>query len=300
MPINDAHCHFFSPRFFETLGRQAGIPDDTDPVVSLASRLEWDPPGSSEALADRWCDELDRRDVSRAVLIASVPGDEDSVGRAVARHPSRFVGFAMLNPLQEGALAAARSACQSGALRGLCLFPAMFHHRLDIDRVGDVFEIARRHPGTIVFAHCGVLSVGVRTRLGLPSPFDLRLGNPLDLLPIAAEFPMVPVVIPHFGAGFFREALILADARPNVHFDTSSSNGWVKFHPGLTLAGAFRQALEVVGSLRLLFGSDSSFFPRGWNQSVYDAQQQALDALHVDESVRESIMTGNFARLFPV
>lgn len=300
MPVNDAHCHFFSRRFFETLGRQAGLSADQGSVASLAERLDWEAPGTPEALADRWRDELDRQHVSRAVLIASVMGDEDSVGRAVARHPSRFVGFAMLNPLHEGALDGARAACAAGSVRGLCLFPAMFRHRLDIDRVGDVFAVARQSPGTVVFAHCGVLSVGVRDRLGLPSPFDLRLGNPLDLLPIAAEFPTVPIIIPHFGAGFFREALILADARTNVHFDTSSSNGWVKFHPGLTLPDVLRQALEVLGPDRLLFGTDSSYFPRGWNRSVHTAQEAALAALQTEPAVRDSIMLRNFDRLFPV
>jgi hypothetical protein len=48
-----------------------------------------------------------------------------------------------------------------------------------------------------------------------------------------------------------------------------------------------------------LFGTDSSFFPRGWNRAVYDAQAGALDAAGIDESVRHRIFTSNFDRLFP-
>ena len=80
------------------------------------------------------------------------------------------------------------------------------------------------------------------------------------------------MIVPHFGAGFFREALMAADQCPTIHLDTSSSNSWMKFHPGLTLEAVFRQALAVAGAERLLFGTDSSFFPRGWQQPIYEAQ----------------------------
>ncbi len=60
----------------------------------------------------------------------------------------------------------------------MALFPAMHRYRLDDEAVSKVFEAAAAH-GAAVFVHCGVLSVGVRKKLGLPSPFDLRLGDPL-------------------------------------------------------------------------------------------------------------------------
>src|SRR5262245_26797553 len=93
MTINDAHCHFFSSKFLELLVPDGGGADAT------AQRLGWDRPGTAGELADRWAKELETNGVSRAVLIASVPGDEESVAQAVARHPSRFVGFFMFNPL---------------------------------------------------------------------------------------------------------------------------------------------------------------------------------------------------------
>jgi hypothetical protein len=83
-----------------------------------------------------------------------------------------------------------------------------------------------------------------------------------------------------------------------VHLDTSSSNGWMKYHPGLTLEAVFRQALAVAGSQRLVFGSDSSFFPRGWQKPVYDAQVAAMKSIGVNDEDRESIFGGNFDRLF--
>lgn len=296
--MNDAHCHFFSTRFFAALGRGLSGVDPERPADAALARLGWEPPGMPEALADRWVAELDRQHVSRAALIASVPGDEESVAVAVRRHPRRFVGFFMVDPTRPDAHVAVAGAIDRLGLRGICLFPAMHGYLLHDDRVRRIGEIAAARPGTALFVHCGVLSVGARKKLGLPSPFDLRLGNPLDLSALAASYSGVPIIVPHFGAGLFREALMLADACPNVLLDTSSSNRWIAYSPGLTLAGVFRQALAVAGPDRLLFGSDSSFFPRGWVRDVYEQQARALDELGATTDMKAKVFGGNFERLF--
>lgn len=291
--INDCHCHFFSSRFLELLAPDSGGADE------IAFRLQWDPPGTATELGDRWAMELDRHGVSRAALIASVPGDAVSVAEAVAHHPHRFVGFFMHNPMGLDSEAALERAFEGLHMKAACLFPAMHGYQLDDPAVEQVFKVAAQHGGA-VFVHCGVLTIGVRAKLGLPSAFDLRLGDPLAVAAVASRFPRVPVIIPHFGAGLFREALMAADQCPNIHLDTSSSNGWMKYHPGLTLEDVFRQALAVVGPDRLLFGTDSSFFPRGWQKPVYDAQRAALASIGADAEAQEKILAGNFNRLFGV
>lgn len=240
---------------------------------------------------------MDRSGVARAALIASIPGDEDSVAAAVTRHPQRLVGFFMFNP--SGGEVAGRLARALGPrqLRGICLFPAMHGYRLDDERVKEVFAAATEWRAA-VFVHCGVLTVGVRKKLGLPSPFDLRLGDPLALAAVASRFPQVPVIVPHFGAGMFRETLMAAEQCASIHLDSSSSNGWIKYYPGLTLDQVFSQALAVLGPDRVLFGTDSSFFPRGWQQPIYAAQEAALRAVAAAD--REKVFGGNFDRLFPV
>jgi uncharacterized protein len=295
----DSHCHFFSSRFLEILTKDIPTLPSDDRSMAVAARLGWEPPGTAEALADRWVSELDRHGVSRSALIASIPGDEGSVATAVARHPSRFVGFVMFNPLAPDAQARLAHALDQQRFRVVALFPAMHRYHLEDDQVSEVLETVRTR-GAAVFVHCGVLSVGVRKKLGLPSPFDLRLGDPLAVSTLALRFPSVPVIIPHFGAGLFRETLIAADQCPNIYVDTSSSNSWMKYHPGLTLEAVFRQALAVVGPDRLLFGTDSSFFPRGWQLPVYEAQLAALGAAGITIEDRSKILGGNFARLFPV
>jgi predicted TIM-barrel fold metal-dependent hydrolase len=176
----------------------------------------------------------------------------------------------------------------------------MQHYDLAGDATRQLFETVASYPGSAVFVHCGVLTVGARKRLGLPSRFDLRVSNPIHLHALAGSFPKVPVIIPHFGAGMFREALMLADLCPNVYLDTSSSNGWIKYFSELSLSRVFAQAIEVVGPERLLFGTDSSFFPRGWNRPVWEAQTSALEEIGLGDAAREQILWKNFDRLFPV
>jgi predicted TIM-barrel fold metal-dependent hydrolase len=289
MTLQDTHCHFFSRRFFEALAREKY--GATGTVERVALELGWDLPGTPEALAERWIAELDRQHVSRVALIASVAA-------AVATYPARFVGFFMLNAGAPDALDRASRAFGELGLRCACLFPALHRYRLDDERVAKVFEIAAAHRGAI-FAHCGYLSIGARVKLGLPTLLDLRLGDPLALAATAVRFPTVPVIVPHFGAGFFREALMAADACPSIYLDTSSSNSWVKYVPGLTLTEAFRRALSIVGPERLIFGTDSSFFPRGWHRVIYGAQRTALDELGMEAAGRDKVFGGNFDRIFP-
>ena len=289
--ICDSHVHFFSPGFF------AGLGADRSAITALG----WEFPDSTEALSARWIAELDKHGVAKAALMASLPGDADSVAKVVALNPSRFVGFFMLDPTRQDAIDYARRALDEG-LRTICLFPAMHRYALHDDRVATVFELAAsRHGGTTgpaaVFAHCGVLSIGVRKKLGLPSPFEMRFGNPLHLHALALKYPAVPIIIPHFGGGMLREALMLADCCANVHLDTSSSNAWIKYTPGLTLEQVFKSALDVVGPDRLLFGSDSSFFPRGWNSEIYQKQKSALNAIGVSADHQNKIFSGNFEKI---
>lgn len=294
--LNDAHCHLFSSQFFRTLGKS--LPDvKGDAAVELPARVHWDAPGSDGELADRWVQELDANGVHRAVLIASVPGDEASVATVAARHPQRIVGAFMFNPAAPDGDARIERAFADPRLRMACLFPAMHGCAVDDPQTDAVFAAAQQH-GRAVFVHCGLLSIGIRKKLGLSSPFDLRLGDPLAVAAMAVHYPEVPVVIPHFGAGLFREALMAASAAPNILLDTSSSNSWIKMHPHLTLRDVYARALDVVGPSRLMFGTDSSFFPRGWQKAVHDEHLEVLTDLDVDVEAQAKIFAGNFERVF--
>jgi predicted TIM-barrel fold metal-dependent hydrolase len=108
-------------------------------------------------------------------------------------------------------------------------------------------------------------------------------------------------VIPHFGAGYFRETLMLAELCSNVYLDTSSSNRWLVTQTSpMDLAQVFRKTLEVVGPKRLLFGTDSSWFPRGWTKNIFDAQIKALGDAGVDAEAATAVFGGNLMSLFQI
>ena len=285
----DAHIHFFSKRYFDLLGPGTG------PLAGLG--IEAPPPEPIE-LAKRWKEQLDQHGVARAALIASIPGDEASVEIATEAFPDRFWGQFFVNPLADGAPARLASILGRAKLRVPCLFPAMHGYSLSDDRVTALLDTLAGTPKPVALVHCGVLSVGIRRKLGLPSPFDMRYSNPIDLHPLALRYPQIRFIVPHFGSGYFREALMLADLCPNIYFDTSSSNSWMRYQlPDIDLAAVFRKAVGVLGPGRLLFGTDSSFFPRGWNGAVYEQQAKAMNDAGLSEADQRAILGGNLESL---
>jgi predicted TIM-barrel fold metal-dependent hydrolase len=295
LAVSDAHVHFFSYRFFSALADQKKASVD-----SLAPLLGWQLPSEDpEHLAAAWVQELDSQGVSRASLIASVPGDQESVIAAVRAFPQRFYGYMMVNPVAPSPAAEVERAVASGHIHGLCFFPAMHRYSIQDDRVAALLDLLADSPRTIAFVHCGVLSVGIRKKLGLPSPFDMRFSNPIDVHQVALRYPQVRFVIPHFGAGYLREALMLCDLCPNVYLDTSSSNRWMRYEEAhVDLRAVFRRALDVAGPKRLFFGTDSSYFPRGWNQEIFETQTKALYEIGITEETARLIFHENLVQLF--
>ncbi len=292
LAVNDAHVHFFSHGFYSGLARQKRAEN----VEALGPLLGWEIPQADPViLAGQWATELERQGVERACLIASAHADEASVAAAVAVYPERFFGFFMLDPMQPDARERVQSAAANPHLHCLCLFPAMHTFSLTDARLVPLLEIAS-DAGLAVFVHCGAMSVGVRKKLGLPSQFNLRYSNPLDLHPVALHFPQIRFIVPHFGAGLLRETLMVADLCPNVYLDTSSSNRWMAYE-GLDLRTVYQRAMGVVGAERLLFGTDSSFFPRGWHAAIFDAQVTALYELGLEKEQAQQILASNLQRV---
>ncbi len=288
--VSDAHVHFFSPAFYSGLALQKRADAEL-----LGTLLNWDiPVDDPVSVATQWVTELDRTGIDRMCLIASAHGDEASVAAAVAAFPRHFFGYFMVDPLQPDALDRVKAAALNPHLHCMCLFPAMHTYSITDARIVPLLEAAS-DARLAVFVHCGAISVGVRKKLGLPSQFDMRYSNPLDLHPVALHFPLIRFVVPHFGAGLLREALMLADLCPNVYFDTSSSNRWMMYE-NLDLRSVFRRAIDVVGLERILFGTDSSFFPRGWHAAIFEEQTTALYELGLDQQQASQILRYNLER----
>lgn len=301
MSIQDAHTHFFSRPFFETLARLSPRPESEEQLlaeVHAKAGVEV-PDGDVTVHTDRWLASMDRADVSRMVTFASLPTEAEAVAAAARHADGRLIPYTLVDPSAEGALDFATRAVDELGFRGLLFFPAMHHVAADDPRMTPFYELAAR-AGAPVLIHCGILRVKLRDLMGLPRPYDLAYANPLSLVPAANRHRDVTFVVPHFGAGFLRETLMAGQQCENVWLDTSSGNDWIRTTPGvLNLTQVFRAALDSMGAERILFGTDSSTFPRGYRRDVADIQRECLrSAAATDDEIR-LIFGGNLERLLP-
>ena len=298
-PLVDAHTHLFSRTYFEALASQSPQPGSVrDRLDRLSARtgIEVPEPGL-EPHVRRWLDALDAAGVAHAVTFASVAQEAPAVADAVRLAAGRLTGFAVLDPHSGIAEEVARRHFTDRGFRGLVYFPALHQFRPNDQVSRAVLEVVQEFQALVV-VHFGLLQIKVREALGLPRPFDHTYANPLDLIPAADAFPDVTFVIPHFGAGLFRECLMVGALCPNVVVDTSSSNGWMVTQPqAQSLREVFQRVLAVFGPERVLFGTDSCTFPRGWRADVHAAQVEALEAAGASASDRDLIFGGNAARL---
>lgn len=299
MNVVDFHSHFFSRAYFEALAAQSPQPGSVEEKLhALAKKTGMELPGASvEAHLARWIAELDRYKVDHLCTFASVPEELHAVMEAAALSNGRVSAFALVNPRVEGAAGKVRGLLVEKRIRGVLLFPALHHYRIDGPEAAPLCSVLDEQRA-IAYVHCGLLVVKVRDLLGLPRIADLRHADPLHVIPAANAHPGARFVIPHFGAGYFRETLFAGAQCPNVFVDTSSSNSWTATQsPRPTLMQVFERALEVFGPTRVLFGTDSTTFPAGWRRDRWEEQHRVLTEIGASAADQELVFRGNARRL---
>ena len=294
----DFHSHFFSRTFFESLAAQSELPGNvTQRLAKVSERTGLEiPPPSVPMHLERWTAELDRHGVDHLVSFASVPEEAPILAEAAQLASGRITPMAVVNLAAEGSEAKVR-ACLDQGFGGVLTFPAMHHYHLHDPACQGALKALDQAQATC-YVHCGILVVKLRDLLGLPRPYDLTFANPLKLVPAASAHRAVNFVVPHFGAGFLRETLMLGAQCENVVVDTSSSNGWIKTQPqALSLQDVFERSIGAFGSERVLFGTDSGTFPAGWRADRRKEQESILQSLGLSDSEREAILGGNARRI---
>ncbi|MDR7419393.1 MAG: amidohydrolase family protein [Armatimonadota bacterium] len=249
-----------------------------------------EPPGDDDEMARRWADEVGRHDLVRVVFMTG--GGNDRLATVVRAYPNRFAGFAHHDPFSNGAAAELQRAITMLGLRGYKIIAPLVDGRLDDERLYPLWEAAERL-GIPVLIHFGPLRYQ-----GIVAGPNI---SPLILQDVARGFPNVPFIVPHFGCGYPRELLHLMWVCGNVYVDTSGSNEWMRWMPyPLDLVGLFRIFLETVGPRRIIFGTDSSWFPRGFARKYLEVQMAACRELGVGEADLRLIFAGNAARLLGI
>jgi predicted TIM-barrel fold metal-dependent hydrolase len=296
--------HFFSREFFRLLAGQAAVGrllSETgraahveEILAELAEKAGIEIPLSDPAAhARRWLGELDRHGIARAVVFASMPLEADAVLAGARAGQGRLIPYLLVDPTTPEGIDTARRGIAERGFRGLLLFPAL--HRFDpaLPALDPLYREAESR-GAPVVVHCGLLAIKLRDLLGVRPAYDLRFASPLAVAAAAERHRGARFIIPHFGSGFFTETLLAGAQSENVYVDTSSSNSWMRLQAQeLTLAEVFQRTLAAFGPRRILFGTDSSTFPRGYRSDILRAQEEALRAAGVGNGDQERIFGGN-------
>jgi predicted TIM-barrel fold metal-dependent hydrolase len=188
-------------------------------------------------------------DAETATRLPRLPND--LVAEIVHRFPSRFVGFAGIDPWKgASALREMRRSYEELGLIGYKFHPSMQAFRPDDPRWSDLFERATIYRAPCLF-HTGTSGIGA----GMPGGqgVELAYARPIHLDGVAARYPELPVIMAHFGWPWHLEAVAIALHKTNVYLELS---GWApRYVPDEVVR-------EIEGRLadRALFGSDAPFF----------------------------------------
>lgn len=248
-----------------------------------------DPPFEDEpTAAARWEEECERFNLERVVFLTG--GGNEMLSRVVRGNPERFSGFAHHSPEDEGAAEALEHAVTKLGLSGYKILAPLVETPLEDRRFDDLFEVCntKRLP---VLVHFGILGGAG----GIGSGANI---SPLSIAKTAQRFPRARFIVPHFGCGYTDELLQLCWACPNVFVDTSGNNLWTKWTmANYSLEQLFARFYACIGPERIIFGSDSEWFPRGFALRYLQDQLRAAYSLNWQKSDLRLVFRENALRL---
>jgi predicted TIM-barrel fold metal-dependent hydrolase len=162
--------------------------------------------------------------------------DNDALRNAVRAYPDRLLGAVWVDPRNGSkALDAARAALEHWGFKGIKLHP-LIHGYVANDSIVDPFAQLAEELGVPVFVHSG------------HPPFSL----PWSIAQLAERFPRTRLVMVHMGHGhgvYIQAAIDMAMKYENIFLETS----------GMPMHSKVREAYELVGANRILFGTDAPF-----------------------------------------
>jgi len=302
--IIDSHAHFPVPGVsieesmgYQTVPRRTPRPKPQAPFAGHA-REQWakawgfapneKTTATDEELAQRWVAELERYGIDKIVWVTG--GGNDRLAKIVHMAPERFVGYAHHDPCTPGAAEELERAIVKLGLRGYKILAPRLSKPITDRSLYPVWEVCAAY-NIPVLIHFGILGAAG----GIAYNENI---NPAIFEPVAKDFADVNFIIPHFGCGHPRELLFLGWVCENIYVDTSGSNQWMRWMPyEYTVQKAFEQFYRTFGPYRILFGTDSSGFPRGFAMDYLKEQNRAVRFNGVSDEEAQLIFAGNMERL---
>lgn len=222
-------------------------------------------------------------------LVFLTGGGNEALARVLKPYP-RLYGFAHHDPEDPGSPRELERAVRELGLKGYKVFAPAMTLPLAHPSLDPLWETCERL-GIPVIIHFGPLGGGG----GIAAGPNI---SPLALHDVAKAFPRVPFVVPHFGCGYVKELMHLMWVADNVYVDTSGNNEWRRYQwPEPSLKDLFRTFYELFGAERIVFGTDSSHFPRGWVRRYFEEQFRAALEAGIPEEGIHQVFAGNAQRL---
>lgn len=298
MRVIDSHVHFPAKGFIEGAGAPDPLPQAAYKHPWLdEERAKWKrawrfPPEEKTDLEEgrrRWKKECEDRPYLKKIVFVTA-GSNDFAAELQKDDSEHFISYAHHDPLLPDAAERLDKALGELGLKGYKLLGPAIDVPLNDKRFYPLWEIAQEREVPVLI-HFGIMGGAG----GIASHVNI---NPLIIHDAAKNFPRLSFIVPHFGCGYVFETLNLCWACPNVFIDTSGSNQWMRWMPyELNLEILFRKYRETIGSGRILFGTDSSWFPRGFAGAYLDEQIRAMVYVGYSEEELDAVLYRNAAAL---
>lgn len=300
--IIDTHIHVWS---YPALRDARDYIRTTEDLVSFRTRhpdlydrtLTEDPFDNSDALIA----DMDEFGIDRA-LVQARPGlvTNDQVAQSVRRHPDRLYGLMRIGHDQEAAYEYLEDPApvRFDAPRQV----AYCMEELGMKGVGEIFVRALTKevdPEAIAYDLRPMMDAVQKYQVPIQFPTawsqfpgGLFYGNPIWADEVAAHYPDVPIILTKMGrslTSYYETCIAVAMRNANVYFDVVG-----------TSPQHLRHALDLIGSERILFGSDWS---ATWScvrepLPLYTMRLKVLEDANVTADERENMLWRNAARLF--
>ncbi len=210
--------------------------------------------------------------VDRAVVLGfrarhvGVLVPNEYVAEYVARHPEKLIGFCSVDPQDPDAVEQLDDSVQRLKMQGLKMGPIYQNVAPGDSRFRRIMKRAEElripmliHQGT---TFCENVS--------------LEIANPIQLQPLAQEFPNLRMVIAHLGHPWIDETLVLIRKHPNLYSDISAL-----YYRPWQFYNALVSAMEYGVLDRLLLGSDYPFTTPTSTMEALRKVNQMVEGTHL-------------------
>lgn len=205
----------------------------------------------------------------------------DYILEAIARYPQRLIGFCAVQPLAGDKALGEIERCAKNGAKGIGeIRPDIQGFELRGDDSIKPFISALVENRLILLTHASE-PVGHQY-------FGKGKITPELLYPFILAFPELKLVCAHWGGGLPFYALMpeVAEALKNVYFDTAAT-------PFLYQPKIFRHMVDIIGSHKILFGSDFPLMPP---KRIMDQ----IEAVGLDFEDKNRILADNALELLSI